>query len=40
MAASLSLDTNVEQCEIKAQTVTHNPISVEKFLSAGQFRTT
>lgn len=40
MAASLSLDTTVEQCEIKAQTVTPSPVFVEKFLSASQFRTT
>lgn len=40
MAASLSLDTSVEKWEIKAQTVTPNPVSVEKFLSASQFTTT
>lgn len=36
MAASLSPDTNVEWCKIKAKTVTSNPITAEKFLSASQ----
>lgn len=36
MAASLSPDTNVEWCKIKAQTFTSNPITAEKFLSASQ----
>lgn len=40
MLTSLSLDTKVKQCKIKVETVPPKPVSVEKFLSARQFRTT